>query len=529
MKQFYLYILLAVLVTPAFAQKRIFREVGQEISTSAQPIMENDVLVGYLALTQLEKVSKDSFSYRLTIMDENLNDLGVVNFHELRLRLEDISIEGDVLCLAYLKSNVLGYRFAHRAERSKAFREGKVWMFTQFINLKGEILNTSHIPLDIEVQDAWNPIDMPEVLTTSVLVRNMAGKGFACLYEDRSKNLVFYDLKGNKTWAKKITDEGKIQRFRTSEHDAYVMMQKRLGHKKYQYTVYSYDADSNKVYPKYVLKDKKGNNMLPLTFENDPVSGKPDISGLVYNPDCKRIRSRDEGFKIKKGIYGGVFNVVLAGHNKGEMKEQFTYWYDKSKSDITEKGYFASAEGYVTPNKSFRDFYGNTYYTGSRIKSGIDGNKVGFGVVLYGLTGAFLTAGVGPVIGIGYAALGLSTTRYRYYSTGSALVMKMDSTGKLNYENTLPINGSKEIGDYSIYNGTYCFTVLSPDDRLTYMVMMDETEYVIYSVEQKKVMRTIKKDDVGKSVVVLPAKEGAVMVITRNYKEKYTIMSIEAV
>jgi hypothetical protein len=531
MRKIYLIILLAVLVGPTFAQKRIFKEVGQDISTSAQPIMENDVLVGYLALTQLEKVSKDSFSYRLTIMDENLNDLGVVNFHELKLRLEDVMIEDNILCLAYVKSNVLGYRYEHRADRNKAFQTGKAWMFTQFINLKGEILKTAQVPLGVDIKANWNDSYIPSsVLKNAVSVKNITGKGFVCFYQDDSKkNLLFYDLKGNQTWEKRISEEGKMQHFKTSDHDVFLMMQKELGRNKYQYSVYSFNADDNTAYQKYMLKDKKGNDLLPLGFENDPISGKPDISGLIYNPKFRKYKKRDEGLKIKKGMYGGVFNVELTGHKKGEMKEQFTYWYDNSKDNITGKGYFATGTGYVTPNKSFRDFNGNTYYTGSVIKSSIRGRNIAAGVTIYGLTGALLAAAANPAVGIGYAALGLSCSRYRDYSPGSALVMKMDSTGKVNYENTLPINGSMETGDYSFYSGTYCFTVVSPEDKLTYLVMSDQKAYVIYSVEQKKVVRTIQRDEKGKSVMVLPAKEGSVIVITRNFKEQYTVMSIEAV
>lgn len=533
MRQLYIIILLAVLGTTAFAQKRVFQEVGSDISTSAQPIMENDVLVGYLAFTQLERVSKDSFSYRLTIMDENLNDLGVVNFHELKLRLEDVMIEDNMLCLAYVKSNVLGYPFQHRADKNQGLKNGKAWLFTQFINLKGVIVKTGQVPLNVNIQSNWNASYIPAaVLKNSVSVKNISGKGFVCLYQDNSKkNLVFYDLNGNQTWEKRITEEGKFEHFKTSEHDVYVMMQKELSRNKYQYTIYSYNADNNTAYQKYILKDKKGNDLLPLGFENDPISGRPDISGLIYNPDFrKRFKKRDVGLQIRKGMYGGVFNVELAGHKKVEMKEQFTYWYDNSKGNVDDKGYFSSGNGYITPNKSFRDFNGNTFYTGSVVKSRVRGSYIAYGALGYGLMGlrlALFTSN--PLVGAGFTGVCLAFGRYRDFPTGSALVMKMDSTGKVNYENTLPINGSKYTGDFDYFSGTYCFTVVSPDEKQTYLVMNDTKAYVIYSVEQKKVIRTIQRDDDGKRVMVLPAKEGAIIVITQNYKEKYTIMSIENV
>jgi len=64
------------------AQTKVFKEVGEDISTQVKPIMQDNAVVGYLAFTRLEKASADSFNYRLTIMDENLNDIGAVNFRQ---------------------------------------------------------------------------------------------------------------------------------------------------------------------------------------------------------------------------------------------------------------------------------------------------------------------------------------------------------------------------------------------------------------------------------------------------------------
>lgn len=535
MKKLYLLILLGCSIFfPAFSQTRIFQEVGAGISTSAQPIMENNVLVGYLAFTELEKVDKDTFSYRLTIMDENLKDLGVINFKEQKLRLSDVMIEDDVLCLAYIKSNVLGYTYEHRATRNKAFKTGKAWMFTQFINLKGEIIKTAQVPLDVNIPSNWKPGFIPaSVLKNQISVKNISGKGFVCFYgDDRKKNMIFYDKSGQQTWEKKVMEEGEPEHFITSQHDVYLMMRKNERRSIYQYTIHSYNADDNSTYPKYMLRDKKGNNLLPLGFENDPATGKPYISGLIYSPKFRNGNSsnRDNGFLIRKGMYGGVFNIQLNGHKKGEVTEQFFYWYDQSKSYVTAKGHFESGDGYITPNKSFRDFNGNTYYTGSTIRSHVKGGTIAWTAAMWSLSGLRLALVVGnPIVGAAVVPFGMLFTRYREFPTGDAMVMKMDTLGKLKYEKSLPIKGSKTTGDYDYRLGNYCFTVVSPEDKLTYLVMSDESKYVIYSVEQKKVIRTIMRNEDGKSVMVLPAKEGAIVVATVNTKERYTMMSIESV
>src|SRR6478609_5636566 len=96
------------------SQSKVFKEVGDEISSEVQLITQDNALVGYLVFTRLEKATEDSFNYKVTIMDENLNDIGTVNFREESLNLQSASFEQDILCLAYLKSNVVGQSFKNK-------------------------------------------------------------------------------------------------------------------------------------------------------------------------------------------------------------------------------------------------------------------------------------------------------------------------------------------------------------------------------------------------------------------------------
>src|SRR5687767_8268150 len=93
-------------VTMVQAQSKVFKEVSEEISSQMRVIMQDEALIGYLAFTQLEKANADSFNYKISIMDENLNDIGSVNFREESLNLQSVSFEQDMLCLAYIKSKI---------------------------------------------------------------------------------------------------------------------------------------------------------------------------------------------------------------------------------------------------------------------------------------------------------------------------------------------------------------------------------------------------------------------------------------
>src|ERR1700744_1727319 len=90
------------------AQTKVFKEVGEDISTQIKPITQDNTLVGYLAFTRLEKADADSFNYRVTIMDENLKDIGTVNFRQGNLELQTVSFEQNVLCLGYVQSELSG-------------------------------------------------------------------------------------------------------------------------------------------------------------------------------------------------------------------------------------------------------------------------------------------------------------------------------------------------------------------------------------------------------------------------------------
>src|ERR1700760_1285745 len=95
---------LLLISTAAHTQTKVFKEVGEDIATEIKAITQDNALVGYLAFTRLEKTTADSFNYRVTVMDENLNDIGTVNFRQRNLQLQSVSFEQDILCLGYIES-----------------------------------------------------------------------------------------------------------------------------------------------------------------------------------------------------------------------------------------------------------------------------------------------------------------------------------------------------------------------------------------------------------------------------------------
>src|ERR1700761_1202885 len=177
------------ILSAAEAQTKVFKEVAEGISSQFEVIVQDDKLVGYLGFTQLEQASVDSFNYHISIMDENLNDIGSVNFREEKLTLRAVSFESDILCLAYLKSNFQETPYHNRRDFKETVANAKSSLWTQFISLDGKIAATNNSPMTL----APHAPDYPGGVITARMkremqLRNIPGIGFACLIGDDQQN-----------------------------------------------------------------------------------------------------------------------------------------------------------------------------------------------------------------------------------------------------------------------------------------------------------------------------------------------------
>ena len=200
---FILVTLFSLITCTSQAQSKVFKEVSEDISSQMSAIVQDGTLMGYLVFTQLEQASADSFNYKIVIMDENLNDIGTIDFREQKLSLKAVSFEGDVLCLAYLKSNYAGIDFKNRKAYKEGIANAKSFIFTQFLGLDGKIIKTNTVKINMapkeNVYAGWTGYGS---LKHDVQLRNIHGKGFACFYGDDAKNwLLVFNTAGKLTWA----------------------------------------------------------------------------------------------------------------------------------------------------------------------------------------------------------------------------------------------------------------------------------------------------------------------------------------
>src|SRR3954463_11718875 len=148
MRKFVVAVCMLLLVCSTWSQSKVFKQVGDEISSTMKVITQDDALVGYLVFTKLEKASEDSFNYKISIMDENLNDIGTVNFREENLTLQAVSFDQDVLCLGYLKSSLIDKVMKNRKTYNTEAESAKHSVVIQLLGLDGKQIKLNQVRVE---------------------------------------------------------------------------------------------------------------------------------------------------------------------------------------------------------------------------------------------------------------------------------------------------------------------------------------------------------------------------------------------
>ena len=277
-------VLLVLITQYSLAQTKVFKEVSDEISSVIKIIKQDNATVGYLSFTRLEKASVDSFSYRLSIMDENLNDIGKVEFKEVGLSLIDVSFDQDVLCLGYIKTSVKDSTAKQKKGKATVVKVDQIELVTQFINLNGAIIKTNSYAITKSVM--------------GIQIKNISQKGFAVFYgENSNKHLLVFNPKGEQVWHKRVKSDADKFYMLTSGRDVYILSKKDyvtgstavLGcyasvNNEGDFDITGYHTADTTVETHMALKDDQGNQLKVLSFENDPATGKPYIAGCIIDP-----------------------------------------------------------------------------------------------------------------------------------------------------------------------------------------------------------------------------------------------------
>lgn len=520
MKKALLCLVASLAFITSFSQSRVFKEVSDGISTQVSSILQDNTVVGYLIFSRLEKVTDDRYNYRITIMDENLNDIGTLNFQDQGLSLRGIAFEQDILCLAYFKSDMIDKSFS-RARRNPSTDGFKHFVKMQFLGLDGKIIDSvvNPVSIDIKVETTVNAKVPKGDLTMPLQLVNIPGHGFACFYGDNKKNyLLAYSPSGKRLWHRVIKEEPlKSTRMIPYGQDLFILAEGK-GNKEIKkhyiansYELLSFNFKDSSASSRAVIKDKKEHQLGIMDFSNDPSTGKPYISGYIRSTK-KNARNTVNG--IARGHYAGVFSYDIAGTDKKDLKEIYTYWDQPSSSPVSPKGYVEEEKCYPLLNSSFRDFDGNTYFTADGIKRRWSPNRT------------FTAIYCAPLIPFSFATGTPAGTRQSRIV--QPLLIKQNAKGEVSCSS--PFKGNKHPVGYVMddhlprkYN-----TVSKPEQKQQYMVVQDISVVTIYNITTQKVVREIPLFEKNIRRAVFKAKEGHVLISEYNSKEKSTRISIEA-
>ena len=514
-------------VIMAKAQSRVFKEVSDEIKSEFRPILQDQRLVGYTLLTQLEKISEDSFNYKLTIMDENLNDIGIVNFKDESITMKGVAFENDLLSLVFVKNKLLNRGFKNQKQANSAIKEATATrVVVKFMDLSGKVVNEYQYKADPEIKANFAPgaqkderVVVPVVFKQDPIVRNISGKGFVLFYRDKDLNnnkLTVFDNQGKESWQKELAKEEKCYILTSTESISL------LG-KKYKndehYTLKVMGLEKNNPVQEISLQDADGYNLSILDIGNDPVSNKPYIAGMILSHDHSD-RYHTYNSYMRKGPFKGVYSIAITGNGKNDVKKSFSYWKSGDLAgQMTSSGRLSKNKSLPVFNLATRDNNGNFYFSGvSMVRKPKWGN----------IAGAVITS---PTIVLPVFFLGAGTRKVRMED---AVVLKQNKDGKVSVNDDIELSKSRFIIGKAMFGHmlspyfSHGYSLKGNDSKNNFLILDNPKEITIYNVNEKKIDRTIPHKADGVVTNIGPAKDGHIMVYEYNRKEKSTRLSIEA-
>jgi hypothetical protein len=424
-----------------------------------------------------------------------------------------------VLCLAYFKSNFYYYEFKTKKEYKAAQNNEKSSILTQFLSLDGKIIKSNDISVKVTPSPYSGKIATKMFvgsgsLKQQVLLHNIQGKGFALLYGDESTNrVVAFNTAGTQLFEKIVEGEStfSLVSLLTNGQYIYVLLKNMVHDANYQVLCY-HAADPSYTF-KYLFKDKQGNFLSLHTFANDPATGNVFASGFIV--DKERV-GYDDPKDFAKGEMAGIYTVNFNGPKKSDVNEVYSYWNDGSQSLFNKRGRNLESDTYTRYRGAFKDFQGNTYFYGT---SYIKRAKIG-SIVSTVLTVPFLVPPIW-IAGYGYSKVKIRPTT----------LVKQNAKGVLSVENTVDGDHggfySTKISGWAFDTRNYYYAT-DPEKKNTHLIINDKDNIFIYSLNGKKVVRTIPHKDGNTFTYVFPAKEGHIMVSEYNKRAKSTTVSIES-
>lgn len=365
--------LLLIFANHLLAQTRVFEEVAGDILSKNFVLREDRSIVGYLRFSRLEKVDADSFKYKISVMDENLNDLTTFEFKGKELDAQNVQYLDEHIYVLYLESE---YLFSE-LKKNKEVKEDNKSATSNFLlckydldgNLKeknitkAKISNTAMYSGPIYTkQKIYNIVSLDRSTELFVMRNNTL---LAVTGDDTNLNLTNYDKDLKVIWQKVISDSEYASVY--PNPDFILVMQNlrqvnpprnklKLRYKKL--SVYNGNEMSDE--KKFNNKKYDINLRSNLNMQFDDYSRQYFLTGNL--PSEKSIGSNT---RLRKVLFGKRINGVFS-YNFNTDSIIITDWVKNKNSIFDENSRFKSKKQKTSLLTCVnKDSLGNTIFLGN--------------------------------------------------------------------------------------------------------------------------------------------------------------------
>lgn len=284
-------LLLALLFScSVFAQSKVFENVIDIELKGTVEITNNKQIVGYAFFYKIDKLKKASL-YRLSILDENLKEIGSNEFEGAKdLVLKKAAYESNQILLSFFDiSKKDGYD-----------------KFVKIFDLKGKELSNIAYEPESQRTGLFGSSMAAQLESIYEGTENIEGKGFVTLYQSKAKtggiDIQMIGLGGKLKWQKNITaekgDRTEIYLLGTTTNAILLFEMDRSGIMSRDATIFLVGLSTEtgkQLYRKPM--DIKGISYEPMMIKLGP-DGKLKIVSTMTNEEDKFLTAKPIGFSI---------------------------------------------------------------------------------------------------------------------------------------------------------------------------------------------------------------------------------------
>jgi hypothetical protein len=273
-----------------FSQSKILENVVDVEVRSACEIVNNKQIVGYAFFYKIDKMKKSAL-YRLSILDENLKEIGSNEFEGAKdLVLKRAVYESEHLFLSFYDS-----------EKKDGYEK-----FVKVFDLKGKETGTVSYDPEKVKKGMFGAAVAASMETFYEGTDNVEGKGFVTVYQSKAKrggvDIQMIGLNGNLKWEQSIIgdkgDRSDLYLLGTTPNTIlfFEMDRGSVMNKDADIFLVGLSAENGKELFKKPM-DINGFSYEPMLIKNS-TDGKLKIVSTIYNSDGKFLTAKPIGFSI---------------------------------------------------------------------------------------------------------------------------------------------------------------------------------------------------------------------------------------